>query len=163
MVLNPFITKTKDKEQSVPLTSTVAFPVSISMWVSESDFTCVNTTQDNFYTFIMIGTVETTRKWLGWSPHSNRGTVETFIPVIRSSFRAASLGFGGTQNKGILTGNFIRTNFKHSSGKYQQWDSPHQVGVLCLAPTSVAAVGWNQCKPVWSSLMCMTENSIAWV
>ena len=33
----------------------------------------------------------------------------------------------------IPTGNFIRTYFKHSSGKHRQWDFPHQVAMLYKA------------------------------
>ena len=31
---------------------------------------------------------------------------------------------------GIPTGNFIRTNVKHSSGKHWQWDFSHQARTL---------------------------------
>ena len=63
---------------------------------------------------------------------------------------------------GIPTGNFIRTNFKHSSGKHWQWDFPQQAGKLYLhlrIKSVSTLIGCGQFKPVWSSLVSMTNRN----
>ena len=51
----------------------------------------------------------------------------------------------------------------------QQWNFPSHAGTLYLhlritsVCTLVVVASSNQLKPVWSSLVCLTKNSIAWV
>ena len=66
---------------------------------------------------------------------------------------------------GIPTGNFIRTNVKHSSGKHWQWDFPHQARTLQLhlRITSVSTlVGCGQFKPAQASLVQFSAHDKEW-
>ena len=51
----------------------------------------------------------------------------------------------------------------------QQWNFPSQRGILYLHLRITSVSTWlvvansNRFKPVWSSLVCITKNSIAWV
>ena len=70
--------------------------------------------------------------------------VATF--TLSSHFRV-----GYKQRK--ATGNFIRTNFKHSSGKHWQWDFPHQVAMLLFMS---CISHWSHLEPVLAGLVWFT-------